>query len=514
MSKELREALEYCKKEYTQNYKEPIYIKLNNTNYIVPHEYSINSNATQAKIAFIKDIITSSNSKEVSRYNKAGVKPLSITIKDDDIQYIHVVPFANHLTDTKKSDIKSKLYNRTQKKYIKAVNLTKRHNAIFKNNFPVELNPKNIAFLESEYENYMIERCKNKAKYLTIKAGEFFSKGISSATKNIKNINPQKIIKVAAMGALATLTTTVGLDYLKNQKNNDKANDKAKAKEVAIKTTPTKKLSKKETIREHNQKVYEDSKEEIAILSAFFENFAQTPYFDNKKNLTIAFGATTIPGKNNVYRPVKKSDVISIEKARKIKYQSIENDYLKTLLNSVNVKMSKKELVVGTILLYTLGGSNANKRMFIQKINQGASLDEKCNALSIYRADKGMPKKCYALALYLKDLISIEDILNARAEGCYTYEGYKDIFAHDNKGNIIKRDDKTASFLFDDASVQKFIKTTKAYRESPKIKNSKGTYECLFVKDLIPKEDIKVALKKDNKTFDASHLFAHNSKSR
>lgn len=217
--------------EYKNYGLQPVTIKLNNEELIIPAEYVVGKEKEEAQKSFFRDYFDLQK-KDLKSYKSAGIKPQ--TVEMNGVSYI--VPFKWRDKKYKDTKVVEFVLKKAKAKYNHAIALTcKLDKAYPKRKYTVEVDADHVADMQKAYNRYVLNKCVDKSKYAVLKAAEMIAssvrpmRGKKSAFKVSKL---QRNLKHATIGSLIVGGMVVsGYGFLSarqnaQQKDNQPSKDK------------------------------------------------------------------------------------------------------------------------------------------------------------------------------------------------------------------------------------------------------------------------------------------------
>ena len=232
-----------------------------------------------------------------------------------------------------------------------------------------------------------------------------------------------------------------------------------------------------------NIALFEANRSKIKYCIAFVENFAPEAYYCGK-DWTVGHGLTILysaDGKSS--RDVVKGDKITLAESDVYLGRYLTFEVLRDINECVTVSMDENTLLATCVFRYCVGASGFKKSEFLKQLNAGATGKNLAKYFTRFRRDGGVIKRSYFFAVMMAEKITFDDLLDLRAEGCYSL-WLSDVCVcktkgrTDEKANLSIDKDNCAIFKYD--NVQKNLERAKITRVSPKI----GA--CKMVRDIVP----------------------------
>ena len=227
------------KNKLLQEYKDyglqPVKIKLNNEELIIPAEYVVGKEKENAQKSFLRDYFDLQK-KDLECYKSAEVNPEKVEM--NGVSYI--VPFKWQDKKYKDTKVVEFVLKKAKAKYNRAIALTcKLDKAYPKRKYTVEVNADHVEDMQKAYNRYVFNKCIDKSKYAVLKATEMFMSSGRLMHGNKSAFNVSKLqcnLKHAAIGSLivggAVVSSYGFLSVLQNaqQKDNQPSKDKTEVK--------------------------------------------------------------------------------------------------------------------------------------------------------------------------------------------------------------------------------------------------------------------------------------------
>lgn len=195
--------------EYAENKRQPLQMKINNENVIIPVEYVLSGTNEEVQKKFLRDYFDEQK-KEWTRYKQAGIQPRKIEMNGA----VYVVPFKLRDSKRKDTEVVELVLKRARAKYNRAIRLTRKMNKAFpERKYTVEVSGEHTSNLQIAYNHYLIDKYKHNAKVAAIKTVDFIAGGVRFMAGKNSPFNMQKIAngtKKLAVGSLLVGTAAVG----------------------------------------------------------------------------------------------------------------------------------------------------------------------------------------------------------------------------------------------------------------------------------------------------------------
>lgn len=519
----MNKAKQVFQKEYLRHKQKPLLIKLNGKEYVIPYAYlQRNPDNQLAKDYFIDDFFDAQQ-KDLSLYEKNKIEPKEVEWTDGKTKYTFFVPFALKDKNLSNSEIVSAIFKKAEQKYKKAASNVYRLQKAYPDSKETHgISAADVKSMQKKYRTYLWNKTKDKTKYGALVVGEFISKGVKAGARGIQlgagkivELTPEKFKRVAKRYALITLVggasmtgsfyalrSTLSLPKHKITENVvPDTTKKVSVVEAAvlqmesieeqvpkqeIKTTPK---TKKE-IAAHNKQVFLENLNEIKATLCFMENFSDKTYLDGNGVPTIGYGSTYFideKGKGDWSNSkVKKGMEISLKEADVQKERYLKFKVLPQMMEDVNVPLSAEEMIASSSFAYNVGPGGFRRSEYLKALNKG--IKGKNLARCMFAAKKnnlGLVKRNLFAYYIMQKKVKVSDLLNMRAEGCYSLELY-DCCATQGKG-IKWEKDGLATFREDNIA---------ANIAKAKKKRISKLGPCKLVREILPAKVVKSVLEK------------------
>ena len=259
--------------EYKNYGLQPVTVKLNNEELIIPAEYAVGKEKEDAQKSFFRDYFDLQK-KELKLYKDAGIKPQ--TVEMNRVSYI--VPFKWREKKYKDTKVVEFVLKKAKAKYNRAIALTcKLDKAYPKRKYTVEIDAEHVEDMQKAYNRYVLNKCVDKSKYAVLKAAEMIVSSVRSmrGKKSAFNISKlQRNLKHVTIGSLIVggavvsgygfLSTRQNVQPKDNQPSKDKAEIKISQKNQVAETSETA-VKFEEAQKRISQKSHEAKAEKLSV---------------------------------------------------------------------------------------------------------------------------------------------------------------------------------------------------------------------------------------------------------
>lgn len=513
----MNKAKQFFQDEYFAHKQKPLFIQLNGKEYVVPFAY-LNQSADEqlAKDNFIDDFFDAQQ-KDLSLYEENKIEPKEIVWTDGKTKYTFFVPYSLKDKNISTSEIVSSIFKKAEKKYKKSSSLARSLQKSYPDSKKTYgVSAADVKSMQKKYRTYLWNKTKDKTKYGALVVGEFISKGVKVGVQGLKlgadkivDLTPEKFKRVAKRYALVTLVggaSMTGSFYAlrstlslpKTENIVPIATKNIELQEVSIKekvSAPKKKTQPqtKQEIAAHNKQVFLDNLNEIKATLCFMENFSDTTYLDGNGVPTIGYGSTYFideKGKGDwSTTKVKEGMEISLKEADVQKEHYLKFRVLPQMIKDVKVPLSAEEMIASSSFAYNVGPGGFKRSEYLKALNKGVK--GKNLARCMFAAKKnnlGMVKRNLFAYYIMQKKVKVSDLLNMRAEGCYSLELY-DCCATQGKG-VKWEKDGLATFREDNIA-ENIAKAKK--------KRTSRLGPCKLVREILPAKVVNSILKKTQK---------------
>ncbi|MBO4746368.1 MAG: tetratricopeptide repeat protein [Alphaproteobacteria bacterium] len=241
-----------------------------------------------------------------------------------------------------------------------------------------------------------------------------------------------------------------------------------------------------------NIALFESMRRKIKFSLVFVENCYDFTYYCGK--WARGSGVTVVYNEKGKGRDVRAGEACTMDNANVDIDRYLTFSCLKSIRNDVKVPLDENTLLTACVIQYCIGPTQFRKSSFLRELNNGAKGEDLVKWLTLYRKDPGVLKRCYFFAAMVCGKMEFSDLLDVRADGCYTL-WQSDILQCKTAGrtnnvkNIKKDSDNCGIWNFD--NLQQNLEIAKAPRTehvtialSPVKKTRKVV--CQFVKDIVP----------------------------
>ena len=254
----------------------------------------------------------------------------------------------------------------------------------------------------------------------------------------------------------------------------------------------------------YNEALFDSCRSDIKFALAFVENYYPYIYWCGER-WTTGHGLTVLYNSDGTYKNVtQKTQVPTIDESDVYKGRYLNFEVLPSIKKRIKVPIDKNTLVSACVLRYCIGGKAFKDSKFVAYVNAGKSGPELAKTLTRYRVQQGVLKRCYFFAALLNGKIQYSDLLDLRAEGCYSLETYEVVVCKkDENGKYIKRLNKYGSWEYvpevdkDGFCIWIFKDLDKKLQKAKEPRNStlslekkkhgkKVSVPCQLVKDVVP----------------------------
>ena len=227
-----------------------------------------------------------------------------------------------------------------------------------------------------------------------------------------------------------------------------------------------------------NVALFEATRSKIKFSLAFVENFAATPYDDGTGRLTIGYGTTVLYNPNGTHRSVRKTDKVTMSQADVYKGRYLTHDVLPAIKKYVKVPMDENTLITTCVFAYCIGSGQFKESQYLKQLNKGVTGAELAKYLTGWRTQPGLMNRFYFFAALLAGEIEFDDLLDLRAEGCYSLKP-EDMAKYNTKQKryIV---DKGNFAIWDFSKIKTNLETAKKPRKSAKLG------KCKLVREIVP----------------------------
>ena len=442
-------AQKFFQNEYLARKRKPVFVTIDGKEFVIPYAYLKQHADPQVAQDNFMDDFFDSQQKDLSFYRKKDIEPKEIFWTDGKIKYTFFVPYALKDKNLSNSEIVSAVFKKAEKKYKKAAALAEQlQNAYPNSQISYGISAQDIKSMQKQYRAYLWNKTKDKTKYGALLVGNFVRKGVKLGAEKIASLTPQKVKRLFKRYALATIFggATIGTGYTvysaMNEKKQadefeqaitevEKKSDTLKIvsnqKDLqitpsAIKNSSTKKLS----VVEHNQQLFENNINEIKAVLCFMENFSPKAFQDGNGFWTIGYGTTYLideNGKGNrTISPIKENMVMTMQEANIQKERYLKFRILPQIIKDIKVLLNKEDLIATTTFMYVIGPQAFKNSGYLEAMNQGICGEKLSRYMLGFAKDKGVIKRNWFAAQIMSGKLKPVDFLNLRAEGCYTLD--------------------------------------------------------------------------------------------
>ena len=242
-----------------------------------------------------------------------------------------------------------------------------------------------------------------------------------------------------------------------------------------------------------NAERFELNRNKIKFALAFVENFYDFTYHCGKK-WTKGYGSTYVFDAKGKTRAVEQGETCTMADADLNMDRCLTFGVLKDVNNCIKVPVDDNTMITACMFRYCVGGAGFKKSEFLRALNSGVTGAELAKYLTGFRKDGGIVKRCYFFAAILSGEMEFSDLLDLRANGCYSLY-ISDILECKTDGRVskvsdIKLDaDGYGIWKFDNlqANLEK-AKKPRTEHITIEIKPTKKTkkVEAKLVRDIVP----------------------------
>lgn len=519
----MNKAKQVFQKEYLAHKQKPLLITLNGKEYVIPLAYlNQTSNEKLAKDNFIDDFFDAQQ-KDLSLYEENKIEPKEVEWTDGQTKYTFFVPFALKDKNLSNSEVVSAVFKKAEKKYKTAASNVRRLQKAYPDSKETYgISATNVKSMQKKYRTYLWNKTKDQTKYGALVMGEFISKGVKAGVHGLKlgankivELTPEKFKRVAKRYALVTLVggaSMTGSFYAvrstlslpKHKLTESIIPDTTKkvpvVEAVVLQTEgveeqlPEQEIKKapktKKEIAAHNKQVFLENLNEIKATLCFMENFSDTTYLDGNGVPTIGYGSTYFIDEKGEgdwsTSKVKKGMEISLREADVQKERYLKFKVLPQMMKDVKVPLTAEEMIASSSFAYNVGPGGFRRSEYLKAMNKG--IKGKYLARCMFDAKKnnmGLVKRNLFAYYIMQKKVKVSDLLNMRAEGCYSLELY-DCCA--TQGDGIKWEkDGLATFREDNIA---------ANIAKAKKKRISKLGPCKLVREILPAKVVKSVLEK------------------
>lgn len=252
-----------------------------------------------------------------------------------------------------------------------------------------------------------------------------------------------------------------------------------------------------------NVALFESCRSDIKFALAFVENYYPYNYWDGKR-WTTGHGLTVLYNADGSHIYVAKdTKVPTLAESDVFKGRYLTHEVVKDVRDCFTVSVDKNTLIAACVLRYCIGSDGFKNSNFLKAVNDGKKGEELSKYLTGYRQQLGILNRCYFFAALLANKITFDDLLDLRAEGCYTLTTPEICKCKKNKDGSwkkikVKRNGKTVTtydfytdkdnycyWIFDDID-EKLKKAKKPRHTDLNVGNGKYVrVDCQLVKDVV-----------------------------
>lgn len=287
-------------------------------------------------------------------------------------------------------------------------------------------------------------------------------------------------LKDFLLGSVLLGGLVVGGGHMMHKSAKDKTAKKNKA-DIELESDTVAKTAAKTVVLnpvDNNVALFDAARSKIKFALAFVENFSPTAYNDGTGKWTVGYGLTILYNADGTSRPVRQNDKLTMAQADVYKGRYLTHDILPDIKKCVKVAMDENTLIATCVFRYCIGGKNFRKSQYLQKLNEGVRGAELAKYLTGFRAQAGLMNRSYFFAALLGGQITFDDLLNLRAEGCYSLK----------PADMAKYNAKTKRYIVDENNfaIWDFSKIEQNLEIAQKPRRSPKLGECQLVCDIVP----------------------------